>query len=454
LVWGRADVNDSEVVRSLDALDRALYGVNATDVARDVLDRTLLSPADEAIGSSLKDQPHIEARLRQTLGRTYRGLGLFDSADREATQALEILEREEGAGAPATASALRGVAAVAWDRGQLKEAERRYREALEATLARGGESLERLQIQADLASVLWAQGRYDEAEQILQTTLDAQTRALGAGDPATLSTLNRLGGLRLSRGRLDDAAEIYGRVLEGRRRALGPKHVDTLDVMNNLGVVYLRRGLYARAEPLFVEALETEKRRFGEDHPKTLATIGRLALLQAEQGRYEEAAALQRRTFELREKGLGSTHPATLRSMNNLGVALTQTMRYDEAERLLRRLLALDEETRRTEHPDYAVHLHSFGELALARGDLGAARRYLERAHGLYEKRGSPNLGLVCFELAKIAARLGQADQCLAWLGEAKSTGYPDLERRVREAEEFRRLAGDPRFHAMVEGWK
>jgi tetratricopeptide (TPR) repeat protein len=267
---------------------------------------------------------------------------------------------------------------------------------------------------------------------------------------ATLATLNRIGGLRLSRGRLDEAAEIYGRVLDGRRRALGPEHADTLDVMNNLGVVYLRRGAYDKAEPLFVEALAVEKRRFGEDHPKTLATTGRLALLLGEQGRYEEAAALERRTLELREKSLGPTHPATLRSMNNLAVALMKIKRYDEADRVLRKLLSLDEETGRADHPDYAVHVHSLGELSLARGNLVEARRALEKAHDLYKKRGSPNLGLAAFELARVAARSGDRDRCFAWLEEAKASGYLDR-KKLLDAKELRLLAADPRFPKLDE---
>jgi tetratricopeptide (TPR) repeat protein/tRNA A-37 threonylcarbamoyl transferase component Bud32 len=449
-----ARAGGADATRSLAALDRELAGVNATDVARDVLDRTVLEPAEEAIGSTFGDQPRIEARLRGTLARTYRVLGLDDSAEKEGRRAVEILKEVEGTGGAGTAAALRTVALVAWDRGKLKEAESLFREALAASGRPGGKRDEALLIQADLASVLWAQGRYDEAEKLLDATLAEQTKAPGPDAPATLETLDRTGGLRLTRGRLDEAAEIYGRVLEGRRRVLGPEHVDTLDVMNNLGVVYLRRGDYARAEPLFLEALEIEKRHFGEDHPKTLATAGRLALLEAAQGRYEEALALQRRTFELRERSLGPTHPQTMRSMNNLGVALTQMKRFEEADRILRRLLTLDEEAGRTHHPDYAVHLHSFGELALARGDASEATRYLEKAHALYKERESPNLGLVAFELAQAAARRGDRDACLAWLVEAKTSGYLGAHAKALEAAEFRFLASDPRFAALVNGLK
>jgi tetratricopeptide (TPR) repeat protein len=140
--------------------------------------------------------------------------------------------------------------------------------------------------------------------------------------------------------------------------------------------------------------------------------------------------------------------------MNNLGVALTQTKRFEEADRILRRLLTLDEEAGRTHHPDYAVHLHSFGELALARGDPSEATRYLEKAHALYKERGSPNLGLVAFELAQAAARRGERDACLAWLAEAKSSGYVAGRAKAHDGAEFRFLATDPRFVALVDGWK
>jgi tetratricopeptide (TPR) repeat protein len=136
--------------------------------------------------------------------------------------------------------------------------------------------------------------------------------------------------------------------------------------------------------------------------------------------------------------------------MNNLAVTLTKSKRYDEAGRVLAQLLELDETTGRQDHPDYAVHLHSLGELSLARGDFASARRSLERAHDLYQKRGSPNLGLVAFELAQCAARAGDRERAMTWLVEAKEKGYLRAGKKaVLDASEFHALEGDPRFTAL-----
>ncbi len=54
--------------------------INATDVARVLIDRTIFIPAIETIDTQFADQPVVDATLRQVLATQYLQLGLLDAA--------------------------------------------------------------------------------------------------------------------------------------------------------------------------------------------------------------------------------------------------------------------------------------------------------------------------------------------------------------------------------------
>ncbi len=65
-----------DIDAALASFDASLMGVNATNLALKVVDEHVLSRAVETIEKDFADQPQVEAALRQTVGDTYRVLGL------------------------------------------------------------------------------------------------------------------------------------------------------------------------------------------------------------------------------------------------------------------------------------------------------------------------------------------------------------------------------------------
>ncbi|HXJ73327.1 MAG TPA: tetratricopeptide repeat protein, partial [Candidatus Dormibacteraeota bacterium] len=77
-------------------------------------------------------------------------------------------------------------------------------------------------------------GLYPEARTQLERALELHRQGPGMKSPATLKTMNQLGGIATLQGKYDEAGALFKQVLEIERRRLGPEHPDTLSAMSNL----------------------------------------------------------------------------------------------------------------------------------------------------------------------------------------------------------------------------
>src|SRR5262249_30083614 len=94
----KSKLPDAEKAARIAAFERELVMVNSTDAAVTMLDRTVLTPAVDAIGSQFADQPLVDASLRTTLGTVYHKLGRPGEAlalyQRARTQRAALLGEE------------------------------------------------------------------------------------------------------------------------------------------------------------------------------------------------------------------------------------------------------------------------------------------------------------------------------------------------------------------------
>ncbi|KAI0197415.1 hypothetical protein EV127DRAFT_450364 [Xylaria flabelliformis] len=103
-------------------------------------------------------------------------------------------------------------------------------------------------------------------------------------------------------GRYKEAEEIYQQTLDLKEEVLGEKHPNTLSTMNNLALVFSKQGRYKEAEEIYQQTLSVKEEVLGRKHPDTLITINNLAYNLFWQDRYEEAEEMCRQTLQLREE--------------------------------------------------------------------------------------------------------------------------------------------------------
>ena len=105
-----------------------------------------------------------------------------------------------------------------------------------------------------LASELYTQGKFDEAEPLYRQGLEVTRETYGRRHPNTLKSIGNLGTLLSAKGDPSAAEPLLREALEGKRETLGNRHLHTLISISNLGALLYAKGDFAAAEPLLREA--------------------------------------------------------------------------------------------------------------------------------------------------------------------------------------------------------
>jgi serine/threonine-protein kinase len=298
----------------------------------------------ERYADRLADQPLVQARMLDVIGRVYYRLGDYERSVVLLRQALAIRRGRLGEEHVDVAASLANLARALHDHDDLDEADALYQEALarrqrllgddaietaesveayaifllrvksdakraEALLRgalerqRGSESevpgdatgsLARAVLQRGLAAVYSGRREYQPAAALLQQTVAAQRAHLGPSHPETIQTLSLLGRALSGAGDLSSAERRVQEVLELQRQINGPKHPSVILTLANLGSLARRRGDVATAEPLYREAVRLGEEVLGAEHSTVARISVGLAAVLAQSGRMLEAETLYR----------------------------------------------------------------------------------------------------------------------------------------------------------------
>jgi tetratricopeptide (TPR) repeat protein len=181
--------------------------------------------------------------------------------------------------------------------------------------------------------------------------------------PELATSLERLGRLYQAQGRYGEAEPLLQRALELRCHLLDKEHPDVAASLNNLASLYQDQGRYSEAEPLYLRSLSIREQQLGENHPDVATSLNNLAELYKSQGRYLEAELLYLRSLNIYEKQLGENHPDVANSLNNLASIYKSQGRYSEAEPLyieMLRILNQFNQQSGFEHPNFQKVFKNF----------------------------------------------------------------------------------------------
>jgi non-specific serine/threonine protein kinase/serine/threonine-protein kinase len=328
--------DEAELVTA--TLEEMLASVDPTKSGRDVTVREMLDETARTLEERFKDQPLIEARLRQTVGRTYRELGDYSAAERHLGRAVEIgreLPRPEH---PVILASMDDLAWTYRHQNRYDEANALAQEALEISRRSLGEEHPQTIYARHTFGVCSEMSR-EEKQAYHRETLELVRRVLGNEHPQALRTMNNLGVSYSGSGRLDEAEAVLAEAVEVGSRVLGEENPVTLYAMGNLAFAYQSQGRLAEAETLQRRCLEIRSHVLGEEHAMTLKSRFRLAQIYEGQGRHNEAEVLYRETLEIRRRVLGGEHPETQKARHGLACSLASQGRRDEAISLLQAAL-------------------------------------------------------------------------------------------------------------------
>ena len=374
-----------------DLLSQAGSGTQAGQGNRpdpDIKIRTALDRAAARLDGKFPAQPAVEAALRQTIGDTYRELGLYSESERQLNRALEVRRKALGAAHRDTLHTMGRLAETYQSEGKYAAAETLLQNLLELERRDGRqESREAMDATHSLASIaVLNRADYKGAEDRYRQLLDMQKRVLGENDLSTLATMNDLASVLGREGKAAQAEELYRKVVELKRRALGEDHPSTLISMNGLGVLYRNQGKYPEAETWLRAALEGRKRVMGATHRDTLASMNGLGLLYMVEGRYADSEALLTEAAGTAGRVLGDTNPDAQSCLNNLAELYAREAKWRQSAATYQRLLEARLRTYGEDSPYTAGTWGSLGDVDLQLGDYAEAGIMLRRAVDHYQK--------------------------------------------------------------------
>lgn len=371
---------------------------------REVKVAALLAGASSRLGTQLTGQPGLEGNLRETLGETYRNLGLLAEAESEFRRAVALHGRAGDEQSAARARVLRAVALR--DQGKLPAAEADLHLALKV-LRRNDPTPATAQALDALLVTLRHQGRHDEAIAAGEEAVTLLRTRFPGERAALASTLNNLALCFGEQGKFVPAERLHREAVALIRRERGPRHPQTAEAVANLAGVIDMQGRLAEAEPLYREAMETQEALLGEEHPDFLRTLTSYANLLWLMHRPADAEPHARRARDVATKALGPDHPLAAYAENILGGILLDVNQPREAEAVIRSSLAKRRRMLPAGHWLIASSQSNLGAALIALGRFDEARRELREAHAtLLADRGPEH------EKTKLtAARLAELDR-------------------------------------------
>ena len=136
-----------------------------------------------------------------------------------------------------------------------------------------------------LGSMLVEQGRYQDAEPLLNKVLAIREKVSGERDSYTISAKHNLAVLYFCERRYKDAESLFLECISRRSKAVHTAQNDIAcaRAMTNLAHLYVQTRRYSEAESLCKQALQLKRKTLADNNPSVTTTLAELAEAQRQQ---------------------------------------------------------------------------------------------------------------------------------------------------------------------------
>jgi len=235
-----------------------------------------------------------------------------------------------------------------------------------------------------LAELRDAQAKFEEAEKLARQSLEVSKRRLPPNHPAIGKTTALLGKILEDRGQYGPAIAVQEEAarLQSSTRADSAELAATLTELANS---HFYAGHYDLSEALNQRVLAMDRQLYGERHPHVADDLINLGAIQYERGHFPEAERYYRDGLDIVQSFFGKDHPATAAALTMLGRGLVSENKLDEAAAVLQEALRIQEKVFGKSHPRVAGTLNELGKIAQHRGKLDEAEADLKRTVEIYK---------------------------------------------------------------------
>ena len=417
----RAETERAKTEQVNQFLSTMLAAVDPGNSGKDVTVAQVLSQAAHDVDQQHL-APEIEAEIRHTLGQTYYGLSLYDSATKHIDRAYALRRKLYGELDQRSAQTYSYLVALAEARASYAEAESlaRIDVDVQRRMPRGQYKATELATALDnLARMIEHQGRLDEAMKIKLETLAIRRQATDSTTLASLPyTLNNLSVSYEYRGDFAKAESLAVEALQVEARVHSAHSSNYGNLLRNYASIRTDRGDPVGADSLIRESVRLLLATAGPHHAEYLRSVSMLAQLRYEANDMPGAVTAAREVVAEIGKGLHEGEPAAASTLQALGLALDSLHQFAAGDSALLRSL----EIRRKYYPaghwaiasseaTYGFHLGKVGR------ETEGARMLAEAYDNLVATRGADAAVTkrVAKRLADLYATMGRNGDATRW---------------------------------------
>ncbi|MGH7242468.1 MAG: tetratricopeptide repeat protein [Phycisphaerales bacterium] len=398
-------------------------GATPNMTVRQVIDQA----AARLDAGSLKDQPLVEAEVRQTLSDAYISLGLTTEAEKQIRRTLELRRATLGEESVGYAEALNSLAFLLDDLARFDEAEKYYREVVaKFEKMRATEPFNLATAENNLATLLRRTNRLDEASTLWRDSLALMKSVPGEDHPTLGQTMGNLALCLRNQRKLDEAEALDREALDMLKRTDG-ESPSVARAMSNLASVLQDKRNYEEAEPLFKQTLVMQRKFFADPHKEIATALNNLGILYVDSGRLDLALPLLEEALRVCSDAMGPKHPETIFGKMNVGLCLYSVGRLEDAEKVLLNAASEAREVMGLKSAATARILFGLGDLQTERGQLAQAEQNL---------RDSLDACRLVFDADELQATGSMIALSDALLRAGNSTAALELARRAADIRE------------------
>jgi serine/threonine-protein kinase len=320
----------------------------------------------------LADQPLVQARMLDVLGRVHGNLGDVDAGADYLERARDIRARELDSTSADLTSTLYSLS-------EARTRQQRYAEA--ESLARRGLRLRRLEHPDDpevarflmlLSSLAVYRANVPDADSLAREALAVHLRA-GSADSLVTYSMELVALQERRLGRTAEAEQVLHQALAIHERGDPSSPAASSTRLRLADLLSQDKDAFAEAEPLYLRAIADLRARLGPNHPRAIFATNDYAGNLIRSGHPAQADSIYSANLIALHRLLSPDHPSVtfqvvlrINSLNRMG-------RYREAEPLARQVIAIYLRTRGIASSEYTGALGSLAQSLAGQGRLGEA---------------------------------------------------------------------------------
>lgn len=160
----------------------------------------------------------------------------------------------------------------------------------------------------NLASALYYQQNFYNADSLFNLSLMLRKHYLGTENPDYLASLNGLSLVLITKDSLTIAEKHLNYCLHTYEEKFGRNHPDYAIILSNIAELDIRKKLFSIAEEKLLTALQIYKNKLPEKHIKIAKVYYDLGILQSKKGNTKEAINYLEKSLAIYKSLLGNSH--------------------------------------------------------------------------------------------------------------------------------------------------